>query len=122
MLQLNNRAIISFFLVVASLNSSAQNKEELKELPFYQNMVDGDEQAYIQNREAIQRKIAISGSAYDGSLLARDESNTILLFENPYTNELRQDPSTMIVFKTEVNSLKKDESINNIIARDFEEL
>ena len=31
MLQLNNRAIISFFLVVASLNSYAQNKEELKQ-------------------------------------------------------------------------------------------
>ena len=31
MLQLNNRAVISFFLVVASLNSYAQNKEELKQ-------------------------------------------------------------------------------------------
>ena len=31
MLQLNKRAIISFFLVVASLNSYAQNKEELKQ-------------------------------------------------------------------------------------------
>ena len=31
MLQSNNRAIISFFLVVATLNSYAQNKEELKQ-------------------------------------------------------------------------------------------
>ena len=49
------------------------SKEELKELPFYQNLVDGDEQAYLQNREVIQRKIAISGSAYDGNLISRDD-------------------------------------------------
>ena len=96
--------------------------EELQNLPWYQNLIDEDEQKYLVKREFLLNKSDISGSAYDGSLMARDESNTILLFENPYTNELRQDPSTMIVFKTEVNSLKKDESINNIIARDFEEL
>tara|TARA_B100001109_G_C18761951_1_gene426490 strand:+ start:37 stop:342 length:306 start_codon:yes stop_codon:yes gene_type:complete len=96
--------------------------EELQQLSWYQNLIDEDEQKYLIKREFLLNKSNISGSAYDGSLLARDESNTILLFENPYTNELRQDPSTMIVFKTEVNSLKKDESINNIIARDFEEL
>tara|TARA_Y100000361_G_C11141390_1_gene335306 strand:+ start:946 stop:1251 length:306 start_codon:yes stop_codon:yes gene_type:complete len=96
--------------------------EELQNLPWYQNLIDEDEQKYLIKREFLLNKSDISGSAYDGSLMARDESNTILLFENPYTNELRQDPSTMIVFKTEVNSLKKDENINNIIARDFEEL
>lgn len=96
--------------------------EELQNLPWYQNLIDEDEQKYLVKREFLLNKSDISGSAYDGSLMARDESNTILLFENPYTNELRQDPSTMIVFKTEVNSLKKDENINNIIARDFEEL
>ena len=96
--------------------------EELQQLSWYQNLIDEDEQKYLIKREFLLNKSNISGSAYDGSLMARDESNTILLFENPYTNELRQDPSTMIVFKTEVNSLKKDESINNIIARDFEEL
>jgi hypothetical protein len=96
--------------------------EELQNLPWYQNLIDEDEQKYLVKREFLLNKSNISGSAYDGSLMARDESDTILLFENPYTNELRQDPSTMIVFKTEVNSLKKDENINNIIARDFEEL
>ena len=64
------------------------SKEELKELPFYQNLVDGDEQAYLQNREVINMKMAISGSAYDGSLISRDENGKILLFENPYTNKL----------------------------------
>ena len=97
-------------------------QEELQNLSWYQNLIDEDEQKYLVKREFLLNKSNISGSAYDGSLMARDESNTILLFENPYTNELRQDPSTMIVFKTEVNSLKKDENINNIIARDFEEL
>ncbi len=96
--------------------------EELQNLPWYQNLLDEDEQKYLIKRKYLLGQSDISGSAYDGSLMARDESNTILLFENPFTNALREDPSTMIVFKTEVNSLKKDESINNIIARDFEEL
>ena len=64
----------------------------------------------------------ISGSAYDGSLMARDPSNTILLFENPYTNVLREDPSTMIVYNTEVDGLRKDSGIDDIINREFEEL
>ncbi len=96
--------------------------EELQNLPWYQNLLDEDEQKYLVKRNFLLDRSDISGSAYDGSLMARDESNTILLFESPLTNALREDPSTMIVFKTEVNSLKKDESINNIIDRNFEEL
>ena len=96
--------------------------EELQELEWYQNLLSEDEQQYSVRREYLLGQTDISGSAYDGSLMARDSSNTILLFENPYTNVLREDPSTMIVYNTEVNSLRKDEGINNIIDRDFEEL
>ena len=96
--------------------------EELQELEWYQNLLSEDEQQYSVRREYLLGQTDISGSAYDGSLMARDSSNTILLFENPYTNVLREDPSTMIVFETEVNGLRKDEGINDIIDRDFEEL
>tara|TARA_R100000734_G_C3248826_1_gene51055 strand:+ start:246 stop:551 length:306 start_codon:yes stop_codon:yes gene_type:complete len=98
------------------------SKEELKELPFYQNLVDGDEQAYLQNREVVQRRIAISGSAYDGNLISRNEDGTILLFEDPYTGKLYEDETTELFVKRSVNTLKNDDSINDVIDRSFREL
>jgi len=98
------------------------SKEELKELPFYQNLVDGDEQAYLQNREVIKMKMAISGSTYDGSLISRDEDNTILLFENPYTGKLYEDETTELYVSRVVDKLKDDDSINQTIDRTFREL
>tara|TARA_B100000161_G_scaffold261065_1_gene228893 strand:- start:1521 stop:1826 length:306 start_codon:yes stop_codon:yes gene_type:complete len=98
------------------------SKEELKELPFYQNLVDGDEQAYLQNREVIQRKIAISGSAYDGNLISRDDDGTILLFEDPYTNKLYEDETTELYVSRVVDQLKDDDSINDVIDRTIGEL
>ena len=98
------------------------SKEELKELPFYQNLVDGDEQAYLQNRELIQRRIAISGSAYDGNLITRDEDDTILLFENPYTGKLYEDETTELYVTRVVDKLKDDDSINQTIDRTIREL
>lgn len=98
-------------------------QEELQNLSWYQNLIDEDEQAYIANKELLLLQAAISGSADDGTLLVRDDSGTILLFENPYTNELPQDPSTMSIHTLIVNQLKDDEaSINSILDRDFEEL
>jgi len=98
------------------------SKEELKELPFYQNLVDGDEQAYLQNREVIKMKMAISGSAYDGSLISRDEDGTILLFENPYTGKLYEDETTELYVSRVVDRLKDDDSINQTIDRTFREM
>ena len=98
------------------------SKDELKELPFYQNLVDGDEQAYLQNREVIQRKIAISGSAYDGNLISRDDDGTILLFEDPYTNKLYEDETTELYVSRVVDQLKDDDSINDVIDRTIGEL
>tara|TARA_R100000278_G_C5396622_1_gene138086 strand:+ start:161 stop:466 length:306 start_codon:yes stop_codon:yes gene_type:complete len=98
------------------------SKEELKELPFYQNLVDGDEQAYLQNRTVAQVRMGISGSAYDGGLITRDESGKILLFENPYTGKLYEDETTELFVKRSVDTLKNDDSINEIIDRSFREL
>ena len=61
-------------------------QEELKNLAFYQNLIDEDEQQYLQNKASLELRAGISGD--DGSLLIRDGTNTILLFEDPYQNEL----------------------------------
>jgi len=98
------------------------SKEELKELPFYQNLVDGDEQDYLERRSMIQTEIAISGSSYDGNLITRDENGTILLFENPYTNKLYEDETTELFVSKIVDQLKDDDSINEVIDRQFREL
>ena len=96
--------------------------EELKELPFYQNLVDGDEQAYLERREMAQLEMSISGSAYDGNLLTRDDDGTILLFENPYTNKLYEDETTELYVRRDVERLKDDDSINEVIDRQIREL
>jgi len=98
------------------------SKEELKELPFYQNLVDGDEQAYLETRNKLQLEIAISGSAYNGNLITRDENGTILLFENPYTGKLYEDETTELFVSRNVDQLKDDDSINETIDRRFREL
>ena len=47
-------------------------QEELKNLPWYQNLIDEDEQAYLANKDVLETQAAMSGSANDGSLLVRD--------------------------------------------------
>ena len=97
-------------------------KEELKNNTFYQNLIDEDEQQYLTEIERLKTKISVSGSAYDGSLIARDESGTIKLFENPYTGELYDDETTTLFATTVVEQLKDDDTINQIIDRDIREL
>jgi len=97
-------------------------QEELKKLPFYQNLINEDEQQYLQKRATLSQIAAVSGSANDGSLLLRDKSNTILLFEDPYKNELLEGDESKIVYNLKVNKLKTDDSINQILSREFREL
>jgi|TARA_B100001094_G_C18193598_1_gene809018 hypothetical protein len=98
-------------------------QEELKNLSWYQNLIDEDEQAYLANKDLLETQAALSGSADNGSLLVRDDEGTILIFEDPYTGNLPQDPSTKIIHTSIVNKLKDDEAnINSILDRNFEEL
>ena len=98
-------------------------QEELQSLTWYQNLIDEDEQQYLQNKDLLLQQAALSGSADNGSLLVRDENNAILLFENPYTNIIPQDPSANYIHSLTVGKLKDDESsVNNILDRNFEEL
>ena len=63
-------------------------QEELKKLDFYQNLIDEDEQQYLQKKADLELQANISGSANRGAIV-RDKSNTILLFEDPYQNQLQ---------------------------------
>ena len=97
-------------------------KEELKDLAFYQNLINEDEQIYLIERERLQKLVAVSGSGYDGGLLTRDESGTIKLFENPYTGELYDDETTTLFVPKVVDRLRDDDSINEILNRNIREL
>ena len=97
-------------------------KEELKDLAYYQNLLDADEQAYLVEKERLQSIVDVSGSYYDGSLIFRDEAGTIKLFENPYTGELYDDESSTLYSPRIVEQLKDDDSINEILNRNIREL
>tara|TARA_A100001515_G_scaffold140412_1_gene136079 strand:+ start:2307 stop:2612 length:306 start_codon:yes stop_codon:yes gene_type:complete len=97
-------------------------KEELKNNSFYQNLLDEDEQQYLAEIERLKIKISVSGSAYDGSLVTRDESGTLKIFENPYTGELYEDETNTVYATTVVEQLKDDDTINQIVDREIREL
>ena len=96
--------------------------EELNELAFYQNLINEEEQKYLVKREQAQLSMAISGSSYAGTLLTRNSSGDIELFENPYTGELYDDETTILYIDRIVDQLKDDDSINDVINRDIREL
>ena len=75
-------------------------QEELKNLSFYQKLIDEDEQQYLTRKALLLQQSAASGSADDGFLLTRDESGAVLIFEDPYANKLNEDPSTKIIYNT----------------------
>ena len=96
-------------------------QDELKKLSFYQNLIDEDEQQYLQNKATLELRANISGSANQSSII-RDSSNTILLFEDPYKNQLLEDESSKVIHDLRVNKLKTDDSINEILNREFREI
>ena len=98
-------------------------QEELKKSTFYQQLIDRDEQEYLQRRALLLERAAVSGSADDGSLLYKDQEGNILLFEDPYTGKLYEDPSSKIIYGTIVNQLKDNETVvNSILDRELREL
>tara|TARA_B100000131_G_scaffold182565_1_gene176077 strand:- start:2029 stop:2337 length:309 start_codon:yes stop_codon:yes gene_type:complete len=98
-------------------------KEELERLEFYQNLIDEDEQRYLQNRAQLEARFFASGSADDGSQTVRDDNGSILVFESPYTGELATpDHSNKIVADMNTEHLQNDISIDKIINRRIREL
>jgi len=98
----------------------------LQELDWYQNLIVEDEERYLRNKELLMLRAAISGSTVDDTTaLTRDSSNAVLLFEDPYQNQILEDPSTKIIHNTQVKRLKTKEGdtmVYQIISRTFSEL
>ena len=98
-------------------------QEELQKLDFYQNLIDEDEQQYLQRRALLQDIANVSGSADDGSLVLRNEEGTVMIFENPYTGELYDSgPDTTLIIDLSTDTLKNDVTVSEIIDREFTEL
>jgi hypothetical protein len=98
-------------------------QEELKNLQFYQDLKNEDEQSYLQRKEVLQLRANLSGSADDGSLVLRNEDGTVMVFENPYTGELYpEDPSSKLIVSLYTDNLTNNISIDAIIDREFREL
>ena len=53
--------------------------EELRKLTWYQNLIKADERNYLANRELLVNNAATSNE----SQLIRNESNQVLIFEDP---------------------------------------
>jgi len=86
-----------------------------------QNLIDEDEQQYLQKRARLENEANVSGSANQGKII-RDNSNTILLFEDPWKNQLQEDEESKIVYDLRVKKLKTDDTLNKILQRNFREL
>ena len=100
-------------------------QEELKNLKFYQDLIDEDEQKYLNRKDLLTLRSNLSGSADNGELVYRDKSGAVLIFENPYTNRLNEDSTTKIIYDTKLRLLKTtevDTIIDGVLDRDFEEL
>ena len=100
-------------------------QEELKNLSFYQDLIDEDEQRYLTRKALLEQQSNLLGSADNGSLLFRDETGAVLIFEDPYANQLNEDPSTKIIYNTIIKLLKTtsaDTIIDEVLDRDFREL
>ena len=100
-------------------------QEELKNLKFYTDLIDADEQQYLQKKAVLLQQANVSGSANVGSMLLRDQSNAVLLFEDPYKNEILEDEQSKIIHNLKVKKLKtkeNDTALNEILDRRFREL
>ena len=100
-------------------------QEELKNLKFYTDLIDADEQQYLQKKLTLIESANVSGSANNGAKLIRDQSNAVLLFEDPYKNELLEDEQSKIIHNLKVKKLKtkeNDTALNEILDRRFREL
>ena len=99
-------------------------QEELQKLDFYIRLTQEDEQQYLQKKAALELEASISGSANKGAIV-RDGTDAILLFEDPYKNELLEDESSKVIYDLRVRKLKtsqKDTILDDIIDRNIREL
>ena len=100
--------------------------EELNKLQFYQDLITRDEEYYLLRKGQLMREALELGAANEGNLLIRDKDGFVLLFENPYQNEIPEDDETKMIHNTDVKKLKVSldygSTLDEVIDREFEEI
>jgi len=91
--------------------------DELNDLDFYQNLISRDENEYMKIRQEFITKYLENN---EDSI--RDDKGNLLIFEDPLSETLFQDQYSQITHSSIVDQLKDDDSINDILDRDFREL
>ena len=91
--------------------------DELNDLDFYQNLISRDENEYMKIRQKFITKYLENN---EDSI--RDDKGNLLIFEDPLSETLFQDQYSQITHSSIVDQLKDDDSINDILDRDFREL
>ena len=91
--------------------------DELNDLVFYQNLISADEDEYLQVRQAY-----IDDYEANNKDSIRDDKGNLLIFENPYSETWFRDKYSKAKHSTIVDQLKDDDSINDILDRNFREL
>jgi hypothetical protein len=100
-------------------------RQELEKNEYYQNLKDEEEQKYLQQRELYKTAAATNPGTggITGRLVPRDASNTILLFEDPYSGEMYNDETTILPHGLEVDQYRiNDDILDEVIDRDMIEL
>tara|TARA_R110002020_G_scaffold179035_2_gene372151 strand:- start:2773 stop:3063 length:291 start_codon:yes stop_codon:yes gene_type:complete len=91
--------------------------DELNDLVFYQNLISADEDEYLRVRQAY-----IDDYNENNKDSVRDDKGNLLIFENPIGEFLYEDVYSKVMHSTIVDQLKDDDSIDDILDRDFREL
>ena len=91
--------------------------DELNNLVFYQNLISADEDEYLAIRQAY-----IDDYNENNKTSVRDDKGNLLIFENPLGETLFEDVYSKTFHSIIVTQLKDDDSIDDVLDRDFREL
>jgi hypothetical protein len=91
--------------------------DELNDLIFYQNLISADKDEYLTVRQAY-----IDDYNENNKDSVRDDKGNLLIFENPIGESLYEDVYSKVMHSTIVDQLKDDDSIDDILDRNFREL
>tara|TARA_R100000084_G_C4555402_1_gene102038 strand:+ start:253 stop:543 length:291 start_codon:yes stop_codon:yes gene_type:complete len=91
--------------------------DELNNLVFYQNLISADEDEYLAIRQAY-----IDDYNENNKTSVRDDKGNLLIFENPLGETLFEDVYSKAFHSIIVTQLKDDDSIDDVLDRNFREL
>jgi hypothetical protein len=98
-------------------------KEQLENNEYFQNLKLEASKDYEEEKARTIAEFAASSSLDDNNqLLRQGPGGPILSYENPETGEAQDDPSTWIKIDRKQPKLKRGDSLDEIVDRNFSEL